>query len=834
MKMHLFCAAFLAAMATTALSEDNPVQNPGFEDGDFILQQQCLPGWKARIFTPPGEVIYSLDTENPHSGTRCLKIHIPSSRQRTAKVESTALYPVKPGVRIVLSFFYKSVHKGGGAESAMWIELYDSNKKEMSTSSAKRCPLKQTADWKKYTAVFQVPDNDSAGYYVGFFFRHINPGTFWVDDISFQIKPDLGNFNSNAPNIEPPAEIAIPEKNKSEAKVFVDKDGFKAERTADGLFKLTAQGKFCIVNPHDGAVATAISDTPVSYPGHGQGGLFRDIFWAPAEARWNSDAYSPYKYDLSKMEEDGCMVSKFSRILSCPPLAGMRLTKTYKLHKNLDKLEVYVSLANNTAAPLEFSYYSWNRFENKGTAPDIAIQGETPLPLADKNSNSHIFLRPRFTSFVKVANSFYLGWQHACPIEGGTFLDRMHLWNNNYPSIGLIGKPITLEPKKKFLIKIRFNTVPPQQPVIAPSSGDFRLEHGYSINKPHYGRASIHNHSQYVPTYTHAPVPTPDLLKIYRDKECKPKYIAAAITEHGRLTLPGNSEPKCPENPPFGVDNMLFIPGGELTLGSHYGTVPGDMFAEINCVGLNTASTDITNQNSFIHKKISAYKAEDYLDNIIKSGAYVGLCHPNCQLDGEGVQRWLTSGYNLDELDVIFGNPEKRLPPFKTLPLGLEIGNQGYDFTARSAFKNAEEKWDALLARGFRLHGTCSDDTHGKPRCGGWIAIYLDELTIADFMKNLIKGNFYASQGPEITDIKIAGKTFTVSTDIPATIQFIGKGGQILHTEKDATTASYIIKGDEIYVRAKITRECPEVGFKVDGGIGYTRSAWTNPVYIAK
>lgn len=99
-------------------------------------------------------------------------------------------------------------------------------------------------------------------------------------------------------------------------------------------------------------------------------------------------------------------------------------------------------------------------------------------------------------------------------------------------------------------------------------------------------------------------------------------------------------------------------------------------------------------------------------------------------------------------------------------------------------------------------------------------------------MDSLLAGNFYASQGPQITEIDVAGKTFTVATDKPSKLEFIGKGGEVLQTESDVLRGSYTIKGDEVYVRARVTRECPELQRKIGGGIGDRRSAWTNPVYL--
>jgi hypothetical protein len=96
-------------------------------------------------------------------------------------------------------------------------------------------------------------------------------------------------------------------------------------------------------------------------------------------------------------------------------------------------------------------------------------------------------------------------------------------------------------------------------------------------------------------------------------------------------------------------------------------------------------------------------------------------------------------------------------------------------------------------------------------------------------MESLFTGNFYSSQGPNM-DIDVKGNQFTITTNKPSKIEFIS-GGQVIYGADNVMRATYEIKGDEVYVRGRVTREdndWPEIG----GGIGNVRSAWTNPLYI--
>ncbi|MGI6083123.1 MAG: hypothetical protein ACOYEP_09655 [Limnochordia bacterium] len=241
------------------------------------------------------------------------------------------------------------------------------------------------------------------------------------------------------------------------------------------------------------------------------------------------------------------------------------------------------------------------------------------------------------------------------------------------------------------------------------------------------------------------------------------------------------------------------------------------------------------------HDRRPGERASDVLAQLIQDNVYVILAHPNARLETEGehagTQIWSSAGYTYEELDVIFGNQAQGKPGYPYRPQALEIGNLGYDLTggARTQWTNAEAKWDYLLTQGHRVHGIASDDAHGRAGRGGWCVVYtnapsVDELTFEDVMDSLFRGAFYASQGPGISSIRVENDTFIVETDAPATIEFISKG-RVVQSQSNSRSSSYTIRGDEGYVRARVTCSDPSWRF-IDGGVGHTRSAWTNPVYI--
>ena len=127
-----------------------------------------------------------------------------------------------------------------------------------------------------------------------------------------------------------------------------------------------------------------------------------------------------------------------------------------------------------------------------------------------------------------------------------------------------------------------------------------------------------------------------------------------------------------------------------------------------------------------------------------------------------------------------------------------------------------EEAWDAVLSAGVLVYGIAVDDAHnfkdpGNPNVAGpgrgWVSVRAPWLDQASILWALERGEFYASTGVELSDYQAtpSAVTVTVKTDSWAKyrILFIGKGGRLLQ-ESLESPATYSIRGDEGYVRAKV------------------------------
>ncbi len=139
--------------------------------------------------------------------------------------------------------------------------------------------------------------------------------------------------------------------------------------------------------------------------------------------------------------------------------------------------------------------------------------------------------------------------------------------------------------------------------------------------------------------------------------------------------------------------------------------------------------------------------------------------------------------------------------------------------------QNAERRVDMLLSNGRRTNITAVDDCHDVRHAYCMTAsvnVFADALTLADVMANLRSGNFYASFGAVITSVTVSAGTVAVAVPKKCNIEFIVDGGKVAKTERDAFAASYAAKGDEKYVRVRVTRTSDY------------RRAWTNPVYVSR
>ncbi|MBV6520339.1 MAG: hypothetical protein MNPFHGCM_00444 [Gemmatimonadaceae bacterium] len=287
-------------------------------------------------------------------------------------------------------------------------------------------------------------------------------------------------------------------------------------------------------------------------------------------------------------------------------------------------------------------------------------------------------------------------------------------------------------------------------------------------------------------------------------------YQFVVITDHEFIT------DVTPLNALYGAAGMfLVIPGQEVT-----DRVPDSSHPE----GRRAAHMNALGTRTVIRPAGGTTIAETYARNLPRiraAGGVPQVNHPNW--------RWSVS------LDDMLALPDSTI--FEVWNGHPGINNLGGADGAGRSSPSTDALWDSLLTRGKLLFGAATDDVHTfarpwdrrEPRPGqAWVVVRADTLTPEAILEGLRRGDFYASTGISIKDyqaddtgIVIAlQRTGYASDDTRFHTEFVGKGGRVL-AAVDGLEARYRFRGDEGYVRARITDS-------------YGSRAWTQPVILPR
>jgi hypothetical protein len=245
-------------------------------------------------------------------------------------------------------------------------------------------------------------------------------------------------------------------------------------------------------------------------------------------------------------------------------------------------------------------------------------------------------------------------------------------------------------------------------------------------------------------------------------------------------------------------DDFILIPGEEISDRAEKKPV------HLNAIGINKH----VNQQ---HGNTIIETLQNNIDAINAAGGIAQINHPNWH----------------------YAFNDSALSRVKNCPL-VEIYNipkESNNYTA-GGVPGMEEIWDRTLTNGNLIYGVFSDDTHDyigefsseKSYPGrGWVMVRSTELTPKAIVEALGKGDFYATDGIILSDVKVNSKEYTVEIrpvgDAKYSTIFIGKGGKILR-EDYSLKSTYQFKGDEGYVRVKI--------FSSTGDIAITQPLFIN------
>jgi hypothetical protein len=176
----------------------------------------------------------------------------------------------------------------------------------------------------------------------------------------------------------------------------------------------------------------------------------------------------------------------------------------------------------------------------------------------------------------------------------------------------------------------------------------------------------------------------------------------------------------------------------------------------------------------------------------------------------------------------------------------VRVGNEG-----DATHPGTERMWDEALAARLRrggplLYGVASDDAHHfeafRPEITnpgrGWVCVRADELSVPALLDALRRGDFYASTGVELRDVRRAGERIELRIAAQPGVTYItrfigtrsgGPVGEVL-AEVPGVSPAYRLRGDELYVRAKVvSSRTKSNGYRPDE----REVAWTQPFSLA-
>lgn len=163
-----------------------------------------------------------------------------------------------------------------------------------------------------------------------------------------------------------------------------------------------------------------------------------------------------------------------------------------------------------------------------------------------------------------------------------------------------------------------------------------------------------------------------------------------------------------------------------------------------------------------------------------------------------------------------------------------------------------EPMWDQINLEYARrnqplLLGLATDDSHNYHLFGvkhsnagrGWVMVRAEALSPAALIRALEEGDFYATTGVTLDDLKVTGRVISIDVKeepgVNYEIQFIGATGRdtnttILRTVK-GPEASFELNDSYVFVRAKIISDKLKENPFMEGDF---ETAWTQPVSSRK
>lgn len=266
------------------------------------------------------------------------------------------------------------------------------------------------------------------------------------------------------------------------------------------------------------------------------------------------------------------------------------------------------------------------------------------------------------------------------------------------------------------------------------------------------------------------------------------------VIEELQRELDRESERK-PANGRKPTRRLLLIPGEEVTDKFEKAEIHINAFGSLKLVGPRSGAS----KNEVLQRNIDA---------ILAAGGVPSVNHPNFA--------WSLTAEDLAAL--------RGLKHFE-----IYNGHPGVHNLGGGGSPSCEDLWDDLLSRGVRIFGVAVDDAHDFKNWSardsnpgkGWIMVRAPELSTEAIRRAFESGDFYASTGVSLADVRREGTSLEVEIEKDEnarfTTFFIGARGRVLQKET-GLASRHILRPEEAYVRVKVASSRGEY-------------AWTQPFY---
>lgn len=294
-----------------------------------------------------------------------------------------------------------------------------------------------------------------------------------------------------------------------------------------------------------------------------------------------------------------------------------------------------------------------------------------------------------------------------------------------------------------------------------------------------FWRGNLHTHS----TRSDGVLDPAEVCRRYRAEG----YDFLALTDH----FIGLWDYPIVDTRPFRAEGFTTLLGAEL----HSGAMENGELWHILAVGL---PADFAPSNSpDFRPRPDQETAAEIAARAVAAGAFVAIAHP----------QW--SGLTVADAR---GVPAAH---------AVEVYNHGC--AAGCDRPDGFAVADQLLAEGRRLTLIATDDAHfSEPdHFGGWVMVKAVENTPEALLAALKRGDFYASQGPELRDVRLEGDRVIVESSAVQSVVALGwgTGAKGVHGQSMTRTE----------VPLERLLDSPFVRVAVIDAAG--RRAWSNPIW---